>query len=149
MGLLPRSSGSCQCPALPSWRFHFYTEVVDFRYHSRSHMTLVDCQDSCRRAPQCTGVERPLDGSYCFFWLRGACNAGKAGHVPSGWNIDYDYQTCSWQHHVANYSLASLVFLWTFVCTDEEVHFRIHVDEWPSSIRLEILQPGSLGSKEA
>ena len=100
----------------------------------RSHMTFVDCQDSCRRAPQCTGVEWPLDDSYCFFWLRGACNAGKAGHVPSGWNIDYDYQTCSWQHHVANYSLASLVFVGTFVCTDEEVHFRIHVDEWPSHV---------------
>ena len=34
------------------------------------------------------------------------------------------------------------VFVGTFVCTDEETHFRIRVDAWPLNIWLGIFQAG-------
>ena len=51
-----------------------HVEHIHWEYFSRGATTLSECHLACFRAVQCTGIEWPTDGSYCAFWLNGACS---------------------------------------------------------------------------
>ena len=50
-------------------------------------------------------------------YRRGAVFTQRLGHVPSGWDADHSYRTCSWQQRVANYLLAGFVLATTTTTT--------------------------------
>eukprot|EP00401_Gymnodinium_catenatum_P038928 CAMPEP_0117546286 /NCGR_PEP_ID=MMETSP0784-20121206/46529_1 /TAXON_ID=39447 /ORGANISM="" /LENGTH=745 /DNA_ID=CAMNT_0005343153 /DNA_START=1 /DNA_END=2236 /DNA_ORIENTATION=+ len=79
--------------------WNFYMEGRDWAIHTESYTELPSCKALCLQTPGCTGIEWPVDGSYCAFWYRNLCNVTRGFDNLAYAEFPHDFVTCSFQEN--------------------------------------------------